>query len=309
FLTIAVQAAPLRIRSMFLVPPSDVSGPYAISRVDSLGAISPFVVVPELAQAAIGLDHLFTAGTSTQPFERRRITTGATQALMLNPGLWPRYFTGVSKDQRDGRIYVCGADGALRGYTADGASAFSATLPSGFAGDAVAAIGDAVLCSAYHPVAQQSQLIRFGASSGAVLAQFNADARALTLFEIDAQRLILFGNTATGGVIQEVNASLGGAFTMRDFPGEQLQCVARVSQNLYALGFSSGIRRFDYPSTATTTLISGMDVRGLTYDPVSGAVLAASGNSITAFDPTMGTIVNVQSAPHQVVSVLLQTNR
>jgi len=309
FLSIAVQAAPLRIRSMFLVPPSDVSGPYTISRLDSLGAISPFVVVPELSHASIGLDHLFTAGTSSQPFERRRITTGAVQALMPNPGLWPRYFTGVSKDLRDGRIYVCGADGALRGYTADGASSFSATLPSGYSGDAVAAIGDAILCSAHDPVAQQSKLMRLGASSGSVLAQFNSDARAIALFEIDAQRLILFGNTATGGVIQEVNASLGGTFTMRSFPGEQLQCVARVSQNLYSLGFGSGIKRFDYPSTATTTLMTGMDVRGLTYDPVSGAVLAASGSSITAFDPTLGTDVSVQMAPHPVASVLLQTNR
>ena len=309
FVSITVQAAPLRIRSMFLVPPATGPPPYTITRIDSIGNASVFVSLSELSGAAIGLDHLFTAGTAAAPLERRRITTGAVSPIMPNPGLWPQYFTCLSRDMQAGRIYACGADGAVRGFTLDGAPAFTAALPMGFTGDAVATIGDAVLCAAFDPVAQHRSLVRMGGSSGAVLAQFNSDARAIALFAIDAQRFLLFGNTATGGVIQEVSAALGGAFTMRVFPGEELRCAARVSGGLYAVGLASGIHRFDYPSASATPVLQGLTAQGLTYDPVSGAVLAATGNTVTAFDPLLGTIVSTQPAPHSISQVLLQLNR
>ena len=309
FLGITVQAAPLRVRSMFLVPPADGAPPFIITRIDSTGTATPFAALPELSQAVAGLDHLFTAGAASAPLERRRISSGAVSSIMPNPGLWPQFFTSVSVDAKNGRIHACGADGSVRGFTGDGAPAFTAALPVGSFGDAVAAVGDAVLCSAYDPVSQQKRLIRFGGSSGALLAQFDADARALAMYEVDAQRLMLFGNASTGGVIQEVSATQGGAFTMRSFPGEEMLSVARVSPSLFVIATSSGIKRFDYPSAAVTDLLPGTSARGLTYDPVSGSVIAAHGSAITAFDPLVGTMLSVQTAPHPVASVRLQLNR
>jgi len=309
FLSITVQAAPLRIRSMFLVPPATGPAPCTITRIDSVGNASVFVSLSELSGAAIGLDHIFTAGAATAPLERRRIATGAVNPIMPNPGLWPHYFTCLSRDTQAGRVFACGSDGVVRGFTLDGAPAFTATLPVGYAGDAVADIGDAVVCAAYDPVAQHSSLLRMGGSSGAVLAQFNSDARAVALFAVDAQRFLLFGNTAAGGVIQELSATLGGAFTMRVFPGDAMQCAARVNGGLFAVGLASGVHRFDYPTAAATPLLQGLSAQGLTYDPVSGAVIAASGSVATAFDPLLGTVVSMQSATHPIGQVLLQLNR
>ncbi|MBK8227740.1 MAG: hypothetical protein IPK70_11255 [Flavobacteriales bacterium] len=309
FVSITVQAAPLRVRSMFLVPLATGPPPCIITRIDSIGGASVFAGLSEFSGAAVGLDHLFTAGTAAAPLERRRISTGAMSPIMPNPGLWPQYFTCLSRDMQADRIFACGADGVVRGFTLDGAAAFTAALPVGCAGDAVATIGDAVVCAAFDQVAQQSSLVRMGGSSGAVLAQFSSDARAVALFAVDAQRFLLFGNTAAGGVIQEVSATLGGAFTMRVFPGDEMRCAARVDGGLYAVGLASGIHRFDYPSAAATPILPGLPAHGLTFDPVSGAVLAATGNTAIAFDPLLGTIVSTLPAPHPISQVLLQLNR
>lgn len=308
FLTITVQAAPLRIRSMLLVPPGNGPPPFTISRIDSAGAVSAFASLSELGQAAIGLDHLFTTGTATLPLQRWRIGNGAAQAIMPNPALWPAYFTGLSTDAADGRIIAHAADGAVRVFLGDGAPVLTAQLPGGFVGQASVGVGDALICAARQPVTQERRLFRIG-PSGAVLAQFNSDADAVALFAIDGQRLLFFGNDAAGGVVREVNALLGGGFTMRAFPGEALRCVERVSPALHVLGFDSGIRRLDLPSTAVTTLLPGLAADGLTFNPVSGAVLAATGTSIVPFDPLLGTTGPPLAAPHAVAKVLLQRNR
>lgn len=308
FLQVVAQAAPLRVRSTFLVPPAAASPPYAITRIDSAGTAATFLSLQELAQAAIGLDHLFTTGTATAPMQRWRIGSGAPQALMPNPALWPAYFTGLSTDERAGRLIAHAADGAVRVFLRDGTPLFTAQLPEGFVGHASVTVGDAVICAARQPVSQQRRLFRLG-PSGTVLAQFDSGVEGVALHAIDAQRLLLFGNDASGGLIREVNAVQGGGFTIRAFPGEPIRCVARVSSALHVIGFDAGIRRFDLPSTAVTTLINGLAPQSLTFDPVSGAVLAASGSTVTAFDPLLGTVVSSQPAPHPVGQVLLQLNR
>lgn len=308
FVQVVLQAAPLRVRSAFLVPPATASPPFSITRIDSAGAISTFLSLQELAHAAIGLDHLFTTGTATAPMQRWRIGSGAPQTLMPNPALWPAYFTGLSTDEQAGRLIAHAADGAVRVFLRDGTPLFTAQLPEGFVGHVSATVGDAVICAARQPVSQERRLFRLG-SSGAVLAQFNTGVEGIALQAIDAQRLLLFGNDASGGVVREVNALQGGGFTIRAFPGEPIRCVARVSAALHVLGFDAAIRRLDMPSTAVTTIINGLGPHSLTFNPVSGAVLAVSGSTVTEFDPLLGTVVSSQSAPHPVGQVLLQLNR
>lgn len=308
FQAITVQAAPLRVRSMLLVPPVGSPPPITITRIDSAGAMSAFLSLPELGPAAIGLDHLFTTGAATQPLQRWRIPDGAAHVLMPNPGLWPAYFTGLSDDGAAGRLVAHGADGAVRVFQRDGAPAFAAQLPAGFVGLASVTVGGALACAARHPVTHQCALFRIG-PSGEVLAQFDLPVEAVSLFAIDADRLLVFGNDAEGGIIREVSIGQGGGYTVRAFPGEPLRCVRSVNGALHLLGFAPGIRRFDWPAAAVTTLLPSIAPSGLAYDPVSGAVLAAEGSAVTAFNPLTGAVSGATVAPHPVGQVLLQLNR
>lgn len=309
FLTITVQAAPLRLRALYLVPPPSQPPPYAITRIDSAGAASTFIAVNELAAAAIDLDHLYTCGTASEPLRRWGLGSGNASVLALNAATHPAFFSALRRDPADGRLYACTADGQVRGYNASGSQVFSAALPPGFIGEATAVVGGHLICAALHPPTQQRLLVKHGYATGARLAEFNLAAAPVEVFARGGQHALLFGNDANGGIIAEVNTELGGAFEMRTFPGEPIRCVARFDEGRYALGFSSGIRRFDYQSNTVTTIVPGIGPSGLTFDPVSGAVLAAHDAQLTAFHPVTGVITSTQAAPHPVGKVLLQLNR
>lgn len=309
FLSITVQAAPLRLRALYLVPPPSQPPPCIITQIDSTGSASAFITLNELAAAAIDLDHLYTCGTASEPLRRWGLGSGNAMVLAPNAATHPNYFSALRLDPADGRLYACTADGLVRGFNASGSLVFSAALSPGFIGEATAAVGGNLICAAVHPATQQRLLVKHGYATGARLAEFSLAAAPVELFARGEQHVLLFGNNAEGGVILEVNTELGGSFAMRAFPGEALACVARFAEGRYVLGFASGIRRFDYQSNAVTTIVPGIGPSGLTFDPVSGAVLAAHGAQVTAFHPVTGVITSTQSAPHPVGRVLLRLNR
>jgi len=309
FITITVQAAPLRVRATFLAPPATQTPPYSITKVDSAGAMSAFAVLGELGGVAIDRDHLYTTGTGTEPLRLWRISTGSFQLLLSNPSVNPNYFKCLKRDPRDDRLYACTADGQLRGYASDGGQTFYGTTPDGFIGEATAVVGDFLMCLAVNPVTQQRVLVKHGYVSGARLAEFSASVAPVAMFERGSQQMLLFGNTASGGHILEVNTALGGSFEMREFTGEPIRCVERLSPDQFVLGFADGIRRFDRSTNTVVTIVPGIATDGLTYEPVSGTVAAASGNQVVVINPISGTVATTLAAPHPVGKVLYQLNR
>ncbi len=309
FQAITVHAAPLRVRSTFLIPPGSGAPPFTISRIDSTGGVSVFAAVQQLGQAVIGLDHLFVSGTSSAPLNRVRISTGSVESIMANPGSWSAYFTCLARDPDDGRIYACGADGAVKGFTTDGATTLSAVLPAGYHGEAMAVVGNSVVCAAVEPVSQQRKVFRLGYSSGAVLGQVNAPSRAVAMFAVDDDRVLVFGNSAADGVVHELSLGSGGSVQLRAFNTDALRCVERASTGVFILGLASGVHRFDQQTAAATSIIPGLVVDGLTFDPVSGTTHAAGGSTITVFNTMTGAVLNTQAAPHAAAKVLFQTNR
>src|SRR5688572_5114309 len=69
FVDINIQAAPLRLRAVFVTPPLDASPPFPITRIDSVGSASEWSVVNELGGAAIDplTRHVLLAGGAHQP--------------------------------------------------------------------------------------------------------------------------------------------------------------------------------------------------------------------------------------------------
>ncbi|MBK9176099.1 MAG: hypothetical protein IPM46_07120 [Flavobacteriales bacterium] len=312
FRGLVVQAAPLRVRSTFLVPPPSQSPPFILTRIDSSGAPSTFVTLDELGGATLDREYLYTAGTAMSPLRRWNLNSGGPSILASNPGTGSTavpYFLGLVRDPVDGRIYVGTQDRQLLGFSISGVQVFSANTLIGFRSEATAVVGDNLISSAYNPVLQQRMLVQHAYSSGVLLSQWPSSVAPIGLSERDASHLLLFGNTAEGGAIQEINVLQGGVFTMREFPGEPIQCVTRLAPGTYALGFASGVRRFDYQSNAVVPLASGMNAACLTFNPVSGALLVGSGSSLIELDPLTGATGAPWIAPHDIGAIHLQLNR
>lgn len=312
FRNLVVQAAPLRVRSTFLVPPPSQSPPFTVTRLDSTGVPSAFVTLDELAGAALDRDYLYTAGSMMLPLRRWNLENTSMSTMVGNPGTGNPtvpYFHGLVRDPLDGRIYIGTQDGQLLGFAPSGGQAFSATTLAGYRSEATAVVGDNLISSAYSPVLQQRVLVRHAYSSGVVLSQWPTTLAPVGLFERNPSQLLLFGNSVDGGVIQDINVDQGGVFTMREFAGEPIQCATRLAQGVYALGFATGVRRFEYQTNAVVTLTSGLNASCVTYNPVSGALLVGSGSNLIEVDPLTGTSGNPWVAPHAIGAVFLQMNR
>jgi len=129
------------------------------------------------------------------------------------------------------------------------------------------------------------------------------------MFAVDDDRVLVFGNSAADGVVHELSLGSGGSVQLRAFNTDALRCVERASTGVFILGLASGVHRFDQQTAAATSIIPGLVVDGLTFDPVSGTTHAAGGSTITVFNTMTGAVLNTQAAPHAAAKVLFQTNR
>jgi len=312
FLGITVQAAPLRVRAMYLLPPVDGAGPYPVTRRDSAGGLALFTTLSELGGAALAGSTLFTHGALTGPLQRWDLGTAAGSVLVQNPGPGAGgqlYFNGLAADPADGRVYVGTSDGLVRGFAPNGPQLFNGATPAGFVSESTVVVGAFLVSAVVNPVTQQRALVQHGYASGAVFAQFPSAVDPVALFAIDDERLLLMGNAPAGAVIREVNVQLGGSSTVREFPGQVLRCAARASPDRFILALSTGVSRFDRAANAVVPLAPGLDANALAYDPVAGTVAAAVGATVQPLDPVSGMLGPSWTAPHPVGAILLQLNR
>ncbi len=312
FLDINVLAAPLRVRSVFVLPPITSAPPYTITRLDSTGTTSTWATVTELSGCTIDLDHLYLAGTTTEPLTRWNVNTGSTSLLLNNdgvPGGSLSYFHGLKVDPTDHRTYTGTLDGALRGFNTSGAGVFAATSPTGLYSEMNTVVNDLVVSAAIEPVSGSRTLVNHAYSSGVLLGQFPLDVVPTALFAHGTDQLFVFGNRNGNGVLQERNVQSGGVYEMQLFASDPLRAVAQVNESTYLIALQSGIIKFTYQNNGISPISSGMVANAIVYEPASGSMLVGTGNQLITIDPNTGALLDTRSMPHEVGTILLLMNR
>lgn len=309
FQDMVVQATPLRLRSVFVLPPVNEPAPYPITRIDSLGDVSTWMTLSELSGAAIDLDHLFVGGTTSQGLVKVDVNTGAPTQLLTNMGVGTDpYFQGIVIDPSDARLYTGTLDGTIRGFFPTGNGSFTAQSPPGWYSEFTLVVDDQLVSAAFNPIPAQRKIIGYDLLSGTLLAQYPLDNEPVTLFYRDDDHALVFGNRVGDGVVQERNIDLGGVFEMRVFPADPILAVARINQDTFIIARTSGLFRFTYVSNSVT-FISSLAATALAYDKVSGAILVGLGNQLVTMDPFNGNVLDSRTLPTAIGSILLLTNR
>lgn len=309
FQDMVVHAAPLRLRSVFVLPPASAAAPYPITRIDSLGNMSTWMSLSELSGAAIDLDHVFVGGTTSQGLVEFDVNTSASTQLLANAGVGTEpYFNGVTIDPSDARLYTGTLDGYIRGFFSTGNGSFTALSPSGWYSERTVVVDDQVVSAAFNTVSAQRKIISYDRSSGTLLAQYPFDNEPVALFQRDDDHGLVFGNRGGDGVVQERNIDLGGVFEIRVFPLDPIRAAARINSDIFIIARASGLYRFSYGSNAVTS-ISSMDAMALAYDKISGALLVGNGNELVTMDPMNGNVLDSRTLATTIGSILLLTNR
>lgn len=314
FVGITVQAAPLRLRAVFVTPPLSAPAPFPITRIDSTGAVSEWMVVSELGGAAIDpiSRHLILAGGAHEPLIAWPTDPGSSTWSVANQnsaGSSLPYFLGLRDDPADGRFYFGTNEGMIKAFTGAGIQVFNAEALTGCRSVGTAVLGDLVVSAQQDIVSGVHKLVTYTYSSGVQEAEFTSDLHPVGLQRRTDDQVLVFGNRDGAGVIQERHMMLGGNFEMQVFEDEPITAVVRIDANSFVLALPGRIVRFAYASNGIFPIAAGISASALAYEPATGALYVGNGSSVTLMDPQTGAIAGSIPLSGPVGSILPLLNR
>lgn len=314
FVGITVQAAPLRLRAVFITPPLSAPPPFPITRIDSTGAVSEWNLVSELGGAAIDpvSRHLLLAGGANEPLTAWPTDPSISSWSVANQnsvGSSQPYFLGLRDDPEDGRFYVGTNNGTIKAFTGAGIQVFNAQAISGCQSIGTVVLGELLVSAQEETVPGTHKLVTYAYSSGVQEAEFPSDLEPIGLHRRSDDQALVFGNRDGDGVIQERHVVFGGVFEMQVFEDEPITAVARLDANRFVLALPDRIIRFEYGSNGIFPLANGVTASALAYEPATGAVYVGVGNSLILIDPGNGALAGTITLPTAIGFILPLLNR
>jgi hypothetical protein len=305
FRSVQVLEAPLRLRAVIATP----VGGGTIYRVDSVGTVSPFTEVTEIAHAAINSpsQELFIAG-GNDPLRVFSLNNGSDRELPNNGSGGSPYFTSVHTDTRDDRTYISSNDGAIRAYRGGTSPVYTAQAIPSSVPFINASIGDVVLNEQVTNGTGQRKLVNYTYSSGALLNSNAIDLEVIAMFEYSGDEALIFGNRNGSGVIQLRNVTSGGNFELTEYAEGEIRPVVQISSNAYAIVLPGRVVRYESQNNSSTTLIN-TSASDAAYDEANGSLLIASGQQILVVHPVTGNVGNSIPLPITIGRVLPLFNR
>ncbi len=312
FRTINIQAAPLRLRALYIVPPAGHPAPVPVWRIDSTGALSQYLDLSEIGGSAIDADRLYLAGTTTQGLQGIPQASGSASVNIANQspaGSTAAFFSGIRVDRSDKLFYYATNDGFIRGLNGGGVQAFTAQSPVDYQSEHTAVVGNTLTSAARHRVLGNWQIITHAMPSGDLLGQFPMDLEPIDLVATGDQQVSIFGNRGTVGVVQQRNVVQGGGSDLYLFNNGPIQAVAHLDNGTSIIALPDGLVRYSNSSNTITILAQGINASSLAYDTASGILHAGVGNDLIAVDPLTGGSTMLQAFPHPVGGILPLLNR
>jgi hypothetical protein len=311
FRSIQVQAAPLRLRAVFITPPFGNQSAL-VQRLDSTGVMSAFTTVQDLNGAAIDSYHqrLLLAGSASAPLVAIPTAAGAVswQQPNLNAESIP-YFEGLRVDPSDGRIYYCTNDGFIRGFTGTGSQTYTAQALQTFRARRTVVVGERLVSVQQSISLPERRLVTQAYASGALIAQFALDLDVVGMYRRTDQHVLIFGNRDGTGVVQDRNIQEGGSYEPREFPGTAITATVRIDANTWVIALAGQLIRYSHSSNSISPLASGSTATTLAYEAATGTLYAGVDDQLMTLDPLTGAITGSYSIPGGVGRILPLLNR
>lgn len=309
FRSVNVTEAPLRLRSVFVSPPFGTA-PAGVVRMDSVGSITTWTTVSELCGSEVDsrTQHLILAGCTSAPLVALPTASGNTWQAPSQNALPQAYFTSLSVDPYDGRLYVCSNDGSIRGYTGDGAQVFTAHTPPDRQPYAVAVMGPTIAVENRALALPQASVSTYTASSGSPLMQWPLDVVVTAMFRMDEQHLLVIGERAGLGVIQEHRTDLGVGNDLQVISSGAPRSAVRITADAVVIAVPGRILRYT-PGTNTLVDLAQVEANTVAFDPADGHLLAGAGDQLLRIDPSTGMVLSSTAMPIVVGDILPLLNR
>ncbi len=311
FVSAAVQAAPLRLRAVYITPAFGSIGA-VIQRIDSTGAMAPFTTVQDLNGASVDSysQHVLFSGSTNAPLAAIPTNTGSMgwQVGNLNAQSIP-YFIGLKRDPTDGRHYFSTNDGFIRGYSGAGSQTFTGQALSGFRGWRTVVVGEWLVCAQRSISLPEDRLVGLALASGTAMGQFPLDLDVVDMYRRTDQHALIFGNRSGSGWIQDRNVVEGGGYEPREFTGSPISATLRLDANTWVIALPGQLLRYAYATNSVSVIASGFTAQCLAHESATGTLYAGVDDQLILLDPFTGTVIGSNSIGTDIGAILPLLNR
>lgn len=311
FRDIGVIETPLRRRALFAAhaPPG---GPVTVHKADSTGAVTTFftqaqdagdvlvssyhrrlLLIGDISGPVIGIDAETGQSCWTEPNQG-----GGGSSWFISAFLGP-----------DRRLYVSSRDGAFVGH-----QPFNGTHElNGFAQPdrtirCFGMEGGRLVTQEDGIGGPERELVVRSTVTGAALDVQALDFDLVAMHPGTTDHLLLFGNTTSGGRIEDRTLSNGLPVELLTLTGETIGAVATDEQGRFWLLMPGRVASYAPGASATTTLWSG-NATDIVHDAADGVVWVAAGATATAIDPNTGATVGSVDFPQSIEHMAVFLNR
>lgn len=309
FRSVNVLEAPLRLRALFIVPPTGESG--TITRIDSTGAASAWGAVNAMQGAAVNSysQHFYHAdGTHGPLIASPTANSSSTWQVPNANGENSPFFRGIGVDPTDRKLYVGSNDGFIRGYLGQGGQVFTAQAQPGFRPYRSVVVGDHLLTEQRGIAFPERRVAVHTLAAGAFLEHWALELDVVGLFARSEASVLLFGELDGDGVVRERFVATGGGSDLRTFAGAPIRAVARLSSTAFALALPGEVVRYDLASNGALP-IAAVAADALAFEAATGTLYIATGNQLTMVDPFDGNTTGTATLPGPIGGILPLLNR
>ncbi|MCB0790616.1 MAG: hypothetical protein H6595_09335 [Flavobacteriales bacterium] len=283
-------AAPLRLKAVFAI---GGSGPLQVQRIDSTYQVTQWTF---LAQDFGGMalssndQRLVIAGSVSGPITSVDVNTAGVAWQIANTNNDPQSWITALDHPRNGPMLTSFRSGAITGYhAATGSVAFTTYAMPDHESRRATIIEDQLISDQIDPNAGTRRLVRYQASSGALIGSTGSDLTVRYFSSLGDGWMLLFGNRSGDGVVQAHRLDLSANWEPRVFPGEPVVDAVGTSTGVVVMALPDRLVRYTYADNGAVTIATGIAASSICYDAANGELLALDGQTIVRLDPTTGT--------------------
>ncbi len=186
---------------------------------------------------------------------------------------------------------------------------FNGTSLPGHSSRTTAVLDDRLISAAFRISDGQWSLVGHSLTGGAVLNDLPLDLAPVRLVALGNDRVLVFGQRGNNALIRSLHVLIGGPIDHGEIVNGQLRAVVTNPANEHFLALSNGIMRYRHATFSLDPIRTDIDAHALAWDPVNGALYAASGNELLRLDPATWSTTASWSLPFAIGEVEIVLNR
>lgn len=206
-------------------------------------------------------------------------------------------------------LYVSYYDGYIKGVDRFGNVSFTTESISPYSPEHTLRVKDHLLSYLEDYRTGKGAIGIFSVPGGNLLRMIAPVQKLSSLNLLNNQQLLLFGNEAGKGIIQQLAFESGLPVTVKTIQNDSISMVAQMDAENFLISGNKGVYWYNERMNSITEFIMGLSNTRLACEPVNSRVYVGSGNHLKVYTFPDGIAQEDLTTPAPILEILLLYNK